>query len=102
MSPRPHHPLFLDRLETPIGTALLVTDADGALRVLDWEDHEDRMRVLLRRRYGSVVLDRRAAPASVRLPLQRYFAGDLLALREIPWRTQVPRSSRWCGGRSRT
>jgi methylated-DNA-[protein]-cysteine S-methyltransferase len=88
MSLTPHHPLFLDRLETPIGTALLVTDADGALRVLDWEDHEDRMRVLLWRQYGGVVLDRRAAPASVRLPLERYFAGELLALREIPWRTQ--------------
>ena len=28
----------LDRLQTPIGTALLVTDADGVLRALDWED----------------------------------------------------------------
>ena len=28
----------LDRLQTPIGTALLVTDADGILRALDWED----------------------------------------------------------------
>jgi len=26
----------LDRLPTPIGTALLVTDADGLLRALDW------------------------------------------------------------------
>ena len=38
----------LDRLPTPIGIALLVTDADGRLRALDWEDHEPRMKQLLR------------------------------------------------------
>ena len=41
----------LDRLPTPIGTALLVTDADGLLRALDWEDHELRMKQLLRLHY---------------------------------------------------
>jgi methylated-DNA-[protein]-cysteine S-methyltransferase len=88
MSSLPPDPLFLDSLDTPIGKALLVTDADGALRLLDWEDHEDRMRVLLRRQYGSVVLERRPAAATVRAPLERYFAGELIALQEIPWRTQ--------------
>ena len=29
----------LDRLETPIGTALLVTDDEGFLRALDWSDY---------------------------------------------------------------
>jgi methylated-DNA-[protein]-cysteine S-methyltransferase len=38
----------LDCLPTPIGTALLVTDADGLLRALDWEDYEPRMKQLLR------------------------------------------------------
>jgi methylated-DNA-[protein]-cysteine S-methyltransferase len=80
--------LYLDSLDTPIGTALLVTDEDGALRLLDWEDHEERMRVLLRRQYGSVALERGPAPASIREPLERYFAGELAALSEIPWRTQ--------------
>ena len=46
----------LDRLQTPIGTALLVSDADGVLRALDWEDHEPRMKQLLRLQYGAVVL----------------------------------------------
>jgi hypothetical protein len=45
----------LDRLPTPIGVALLVTDSDGALRALDWEDYEPRMKELLRRQYGVVV-----------------------------------------------
>ena len=33
----------LSRLQTPIGTALLVSDADGALRALDWVEYEPRM-----------------------------------------------------------
>ncbi|MBV9569243.1 MAG: methylated-DNA--[protein]-cysteine S-methyltransferase [Hyphomicrobiales bacterium] len=82
------HRLHLDRFDTPIGTALLVTDDEGNLRLLDWEDHEERMRVLLRRRYGSVALEPAFAPAAIRLPLERYFAGELSALAEIPWRTQ--------------
>ncbi len=44
----------LDRLRTPIGVALLVTDTDGVLRALDWEDHEARMKDLLRLQYGAV------------------------------------------------
>ena len=50
----------LDRVKTPIGTALLVTDADGALRALDWEEYAPRMKDLLRLQYGAVVLRRRA------------------------------------------
>jgi methylated-DNA-[protein]-cysteine S-methyltransferase len=44
----------LDRLPTPIGTVLLITDADGLLRALDWEDYELRMQQLLRLHYGAV------------------------------------------------
>ena len=45
----------LDRLETPIGTALLVTDDEGFLRALDWSDYEERLHHLLRRHYGDYV-----------------------------------------------
>ena len=38
----------LERMPTPCGDLLLATDADGALRALDWVDHEFRMRQLLR------------------------------------------------------
>src|SRR5580698_1296679 len=76
----------LDRLETPIGVALLVTDADGALRALDWEDHDPRIRELLRRIYGKVVLQEGRAPKPMRAALSAYFKGDLDALRIIKWR----------------
>ena len=56
----------LDRLETPIGVALLVTDADGVLRALDWEDYAPRMKELLRLQYGAVVLMEARAPGEMR------------------------------------
>ena len=76
----------LDRLETPIGIALLVTDADGALRALDWEDYEPRMKELLRLQYGTVVLQDARSPQAVRRALSGYFKGDLDRLNTIKWR----------------
>ena len=36
--------LTLERLPTPIGEALAVTDETGALRAFNWTDYEPRMR----------------------------------------------------------
>ncbi len=76
----------LDRLETPIGVALLVTDADGVLRALDWEDYTPRMKELLRLHYGSVTLNEARAPREMRAALTAYFKGDLASLATIAWR----------------
>ncbi|MBR0831099.1 methylated-DNA--[protein]-cysteine S-methyltransferase [Bradyrhizobium manausense] len=76
----------LDRLKTPIGIALLVTDVDGVLRALDWEDYEHRMRELLRLHYGAVDLRTQQAPAAMRTALSGYFDGDLVQLEAIAWR----------------
>ena len=76
----------LDRLSTPIGTALLVTDAEGVLRALDWEDYEARMKDLLRLQYGAVVLQDARSPRVLRAALTEYFKGDLGRLNTIRWR----------------
>jgi methylated-DNA-[protein]-cysteine S-methyltransferase len=76
----------LDRLPTPIGVALLVTDADGALRALDWEDYEPRLRQLLRLQYGTPMLQQARAPDDIRSALSRYFKGELGSLAAIKWR----------------
>jgi len=73
----------LDRLETPIGTALLVTDADDVLCALDWHDYEPRMRELLRLQHDVSDLNEKPAPQSVRSALSAYFNGELDALRAI-------------------
>jgi len=86
MSAKPPETFSLDRLQTPIGTALLVTDAEGFLRAFDWEDHDARVRELLRLQYGAVILKDARAPQQVRAALSGYFKGDLAALDTIEWR----------------
>ena len=55
MTNKPPERLRLDRLATPIGESLIVTDDAGYLRALDWADRESSMARLLRLHYGSVV-----------------------------------------------
>jgi methylated-DNA-[protein]-cysteine S-methyltransferase len=86
MSVKPPETFLLDRLPTPIGIALLVTDTQGALRALDWQDYEPRMRQLLRLQYGAVTLADARAPENVKAALAGYFEGDLDRLETIPWR----------------
>jgi methylated-DNA-[protein]-cysteine S-methyltransferase len=76
----------MDRLNTPIGVALLVSDDDGVLRALDWDDYEPRMKELLRLQYGAVVLNEAKAPRDLRVALSGYFKGDLDRLSQIHWR----------------
>jgi methylated-DNA-[protein]-cysteine S-methyltransferase len=72
-------------MNTPIGVALFVTNAEGALAAFDWADTEDRMRALLARRLGeSVELAEGPAPAEVRTALERYFGGDVTAVDALP------------------
>jgi methylated-DNA-[protein]-cysteine S-methyltransferase len=75
----------LDRLTTPIGTMLLVSDEDGALRALDFEDYEARMKQLLRLQYGAAMLASGRAPQAMRSALSAYFDGDFAALKTIAW-----------------
>jgi methylated-DNA-[protein]-cysteine S-methyltransferase len=76
----------LDRLDTPIGVALIVSDDDGVLRALDWEDYEPRLKELLRLQYGAVALKEAGASRDLRAALSGYFKGDLDCLRQIAWR----------------
>jgi methylated-DNA-[protein]-cysteine S-methyltransferase len=79
--------LRLDRMATPIGEALIVTDETGSLRAFDWADRESGMARLLRLHYGSLVPESGAAPGGVKRLLQRYFEGDVACLGAIEWRT---------------
>jgi O-6-methylguanine DNA methyltransferase len=80
--------LRLDRRATPASILLLVTDEDGALRALEFADHETRMHRLLRRHYGDkggdYALTDGAAPASITKALDAYFDGEAEALEAIP------------------
>ena len=79
--------LTLDRVASPVGEVLVVTDADGAVRALDFHDFEDRMRRLLRRHYGEVVLAPGRAPEAERTAVAAYFSGDLAAFETVEVKT---------------
>jgi methylated-DNA-[protein]-cysteine S-methyltransferase len=82
-------PLFIDRLDTPIGQMLIVTDLEGHLRAVDWADHETRMNRLLRVHYGThgFSLDSTRIPNGVTDSISRYFQGDLAAIDTLPVKT---------------
>ena len=52
-SPGTRQILYADRLESAIGTLLLIHDRDGHVRAQDFHDFESRMRRLLRLHYGA-------------------------------------------------
>jgi methylated-DNA-[protein]-cysteine S-methyltransferase len=71
----------IDRISTPIGVAVFVTDARGFLSALDWEDFETRLVERLRARAGRfALLSAGKAPPRTREALARYFDGDIHAV----------------------
>ena len=83
----PPETLTLDRVATPVGGVLLVTDAEGAVRALDFADYEARMMRLLGRHSPGFTLGEGRAPDIVRLAVEAYFAGDVRALDRITVKT---------------
>jgi methylated-DNA-[protein]-cysteine S-methyltransferase len=82
----PIHAFSLERLDTPTGPMLIVTDADDRVRALDWEDHRQRMTRLLERRCGAdaIQLRERKTPSTARRALRAYFMGELDAPAGLP------------------
>lgn len=80
--------LRLERLASPIGAILLVTDDAGAIRALDFEDCEARMHRFLWRHCGAKYqLKDGAAPKSVSKAVTAYFGGQLTAIEDLPTAT---------------
>ncbi len=76
--------LTLGRLETPIGTALLVTDEGGVLRAFNWTDYEPQLRGWLDRRYVGIPISEGESPAAG--TFGRYFGGDPRALEGLAYK----------------
>ena len=76
------HVFHLERMNTPTGRMLIVTDDHDRLRAADWEYYEDRMQRLLQRHCGdgAIRLCAAARPSPARRGLQAYFDGDLRAI----------------------
>ena len=79
--------LTLDRIATPVGEVLLVTDGEGAVRALDFADYEDRMMRLLARHAPGAVLTGGRAPETVRRAIEAWFNGDARGLDGVAVKT---------------
>jgi methylated-DNA-[protein]-cysteine S-methyltransferase len=73
--------LFMDEMKSPIGT-IQIAYTEKALCALEFDDHKDRMRELLKRRFGQVKFTEREN-TDLRARLASYFAGDCSALQGI-------------------
>lgn len=78
--------LLIDRVGSPIGTILLVSDGQ-AIRALDFEDYEQRMHRLLRLHYGRYALTSQRNPAGLSDRIAAYFEGDIGVLDGTPVQT---------------
>jgi methylated-DNA-[protein]-cysteine S-methyltransferase len=79
----------LQRLPTPIGTMLLVTDEEGRLRAADWSDFEERMLRLLQLHYGrdGFRLAQGGEQSSALCSMGLYFDGDRRAIDDVRVKT---------------
>ncbi|MDQ2947744.1 MAG: methylated-DNA--[protein]-cysteine S-methyltransferase [Acidobacteriota bacterium] len=75
---------FIDKTATPIGLMLIVSDEQGRLRAIDWEDHEARMHATLKRHYPDGYRTNPARdPAGFTSALNAYMEGDIDAIRNL-------------------
>lgn len=74
--------LHSEHLATPIGDVRILTDAEGRVRSVEFDDHPERLQRLLARHYGAQryrIVPGKAQSAAYRA-LAAYFTGDLHAL----------------------
>jgi methylated-DNA-[protein]-cysteine S-methyltransferase len=78
--------LLYDRLESPVGTVLILADDQGRLRAVDFGDYEDRLERLLELRIGRRLDSVGAAvdPFGLTSALAAYFEGDIAAIDALP------------------
>lgn len=83
MTIAPPEILTLDRVETPIGTALVVSDERAALRAFNWTDYESEMQVWITKHYPNA--KRQEGRGPLRGAFDAYFAGQLQAFDDMAW-----------------
>jgi methylated-DNA-[protein]-cysteine S-methyltransferase len=75
--------LLIDRLPSPIGTIIIVSDGHS-LCALEFADYEERMLTLLKKRYDSLEFIETTDPQQFSSKINAYLAGDLQIVQNIP------------------
>jgi methylated-DNA-[protein]-cysteine S-methyltransferase len=75
--------LFIDRLPSPIGNIIVVSDGQS-LCALEFADYEERMLKLLKKRYQSLEWVETNDPQQFSSKIKAYFAGDYQVVQDIP------------------
>jgi methylated-DNA-[protein]-cysteine S-methyltransferase len=76
---------LVERITTPTGPMSIVTQPDGILCAVEWEDNDTRMHRLLARYRGAGFELREASHASTAgQALAAYFDGDFEAIEDLP------------------
>jgi methylated-DNA-[protein]-cysteine S-methyltransferase len=79
--------LFIDRMNSPIGTLVLVWQPN-ALRALHFDDGDKKpLHHLLRWQFGVDALPSAPAPEGIRRPIEAYFQGEIAAIDTLPVQT---------------
>jgi methylated-DNA-[protein]-cysteine S-methyltransferase len=78
--------LLLDRIPTPLGELIVVADAEGRLRAVDWADKEADLRRRLRLHYGvgGFALEPKRDPSGLATAIAAYFAGEVGIIDALP------------------
>lgn len=77
------HQLLYGTISSPIGNITIIAN-DHALIYVDFADNPERRQRLLAQRYGEYQLVESADPYGFSRALNRYFAGDLAAVDDLP------------------
>ena len=78
--------LYREVMDSPLGELWLLTDANGALRIMEFASHEDRLVRLADRHYGRGTwqIEDAGVESEAKRALTAYFAGDVGALDSLP------------------
>jgi len=75
---------LIDKMKTPLGTAILIADENGVLRMHFWEDPAETWRRRFLGYYGEAEIVAQRDSFGHRAALERYFDGEITALDAIP------------------
>jgi methylated-DNA-[protein]-cysteine S-methyltransferase len=75
--------LLIDRLATPLGATLLVTEPGGILLLVHWEDSARDWQGELRRSFGDAELAPAQEPSRAAVALRAYFEGQVRAVEPV-------------------